>query len=144
MDILPRVLLISVTCRKMNQRLLNQQMGEIPEERLQDPVAWGYCQMDLFGPLSCRGDVNPRTTKKTWGMVIEDVNSGAVHLDIVQSYSAEAVIFTLRRFGALRGWPGMICTDPGSQLESAGGKLKSWWPSMGTSLQTFAGSKKFK
>ena len=28
-----------VPCRKMNQRRLNQQMGEIPEERLKDPVA---------------------------------------------------------------------------------------------------------
>lgn len=73
-----------VTCRKLSHRTLDQQMGDIPEERLQDPVARGSCQMDLFGPISCRGDVNPRTTKKTWGMVVEDVNSGAVHIDIVE------------------------------------------------------------
>ena len=58
------------------------------------------------------GDVNPRTTKKTWAVVIEDANSGAVHLDIVQDYSTQAVLMTLRRFGALRGWPGVICSDP--------------------------------
>ena len=64
----------SIQCRKMAQETLYQPVGEFPAEMLKEPVAWGYCQLDLFG----RGDVNPRTTKKTWGMVIEDVNSGAV------------------------------------------------------------------
>ena len=133
-----------VTCRELDHRTLQQQMGDIPEERLKDPSAWAYCQLDLFGPLSCRGDVNPRTTKKTWGVVIEDMNSGAVHLDIVQDYSASAVILSLRRFGSLRGWPGVINSDPGSQLESAGGRLETWWSEMGVSLQTFGGTKNFK
>ena len=48
-------------------------------------------------------------------MVIEDANSGAFHLDIVQDYSTQAVLMNLHRFGALRGWPGVICSDPGSQ-----------------------------
>ena len=59
-----------VRCRKLNKHLLSQQMGNIPEERLRDPHAWGFVQMDLFGPYKCRGDVNPRTSKKTWGIVI--------------------------------------------------------------------------
>ena len=133
-----------VTCRKLDNRTLQQQMGDIPDERLTDLSAWAYCQLDLLGPFSCRGEVNPRTTKKTWGVVIEDTNSGAVHLDIVQDYSAPAVILSLRRFGSLRGWPAVINTDPGSQLESAGGQLESWWSSMGASLQTFGGTKNFK
>ena len=57
-------------------------MGEISELRLKEPIAWGFCQLDLFGPFKCRGDVNPRTSKKTWGMIIEDVNSGAVILTL--------------------------------------------------------------
>ena len=81
-----------VPCRKVRKVMMEHVMGEIPRERLKEPVAWGYCQMDLFGPFSCRGDVNPRTSKKTWGMVIEDVNAGAVHLDIVQDYSTNAVL----------------------------------------------------
>ncbi len=133
-----------VTCRKLYHKLLSQKMGDIPEERLQDPHAWSYVQMDLFGPYKCRGDVNPRTSKKTWGLVIEDTNSGAVHLDVVKDYSAGAVIESLRRFGSLRGWPGVICSDPGSQLESAGGQIEEWWASMSDSLQTFSGTKNFK
>ena len=133
-----------VPCRKFARLTISQPLGELSFERLNTPIAWGYCQLDLFGPFSCRGDVNPRTTKKTWAMIIEDANSGAVHLDIVQDYSTNAVLMTLRRFGALRGWPGIICSDPGSQLESAGGKLESWWVTMCESLRTLAGMKNFR
>ena len=133
-----------IPCRKINHVTLCQPMGEIPAERLQEPMAWGYCQMDLFGPFYCRGDVNPRTTKKTWAVVIEDVNSGAVHLDIVQDYSTNAVLSMLRRFGSLRGWPSVISSDSGSQLESASGKLENWWQGMENSLRTLGSTKNFK
>ena len=95
-----------VNCRKVTHRLLTQRMGEIQE--------------DLFGPFLCRGDVNPRS-KKTWAMIIEDCNAGAVHLDVVTNYSAQAVISSLHSFASLRG---VICTDPGSQLESSRGQLE--------------------
>ena len=133
-----------VTCRKLAQQLLCQPMGGIPAERLSQLIAWSHCQIDLFGPFSCRSDVNARATKKIWGMVIEDMNSGAVYLDIVQDYSSPAVLLTLRRFGSMRGWPGVMYSDPGSQLESAGGKLEQWWTKMEDALRTFAASKNFK
>ena len=133
-----------IPCRKKSRKTLSQPLGELPSEQLKDPVAWGHCQMDLFGPFHCRGDVNPRTTKKTWGMVVEDVNSGAVHLDAVSDYSTSAVLMSLRRFGSLRGWPCQMRSDPGSQLESASGKLDNWWLTFEGSLQTFAGTKNFE
>ena len=119
-------------------------MGELPEDRLKQPVAWGYCQMDLMGPFSCRGDTNKRATVKTWGMLIEDTNSGAVYIDIVHDYSTSAVLLALRRFGANRGWPGVLSTDPGSQLESASGILENWWQSMGKQMREFASTKNFQ
>ena len=60
--------------------------------------------------------------------------SGAVHCDVVDDYSAEAVIVTLRKFVVLRGWPTVISSDPVSQLVSAGDKLESWYQEMGKSL----------
>ena len=130
-----------IPCRKNSHKMILPPMGGIPADQLKQPVAWGYCQMDLFGPFHCRGDVNPRTTKKTWGLVIEDVNSGAVHLDVVSDYSTDAVLLSLRRFGSLRGWPGILQSDPGSQLESASGKLENWWSSFEKPLSTLAGEK---
>ena len=133
-----------VDCRKNSGKPLVQPCGEIPAERIVQPFAWGYCQLDLFGPFKCRGDVNPRTSKKTWALIIEDTNAGAVFLDVVSDYSTLAVLMTMRRFGSLRGWPGVVQSDPGSQLESASGKLGSWWTQMEHALTTFAGTKNFR
>ena len=99
--------------------------------------------MDLFGPFSSRSDVISRASKKTWGLVIEDVNSGAVHLDVVSDYSTDSVLCTIRRFLALRGRPGVVHTDPGSQLESASGKLESWWERMKKGLSEWSSSRNF-
>ena len=133
-----------VPCRKSSGKPLYEPCGEIPAEQLQQPMAWGFCQLDLVGPVEVRGDINPRNRKKMWGMVIEDVNSGAVYLDIVTDYSTNSVLMTLRRFGSTHGWPGVIHSDPGSQLESASGKLECWWKNMKKSLATFAGTKNFR
>ena len=133
-----------VPCRKVDHKTLTPPMGELPEDVLKLSYAWGFCQLDLFGPMNCRGDVNPRMTKKVWGMVVEDVNSGAVHLDVVDDYSAHAVIMTLTRFGSLRGWPGVVSSDPGSQLESASGILMQWWSKMKKPLEAFASEQSFE
>ena len=133
-----------VPCRMISKITISQPMGEFSAECLNSMVAWGFCQLDLFGPFFCRDSVNARRTKKTWGMIIEDVNSGGVHLDVVEDYSTSAVLSTLRRFGNVRGYPGIICSDPGSQLESAGGKLESWWVTMGDALRNFGTTKNFR
>ena len=44
----------------------------------------------------------------------------------------------------MRGWPEKVYSDPGRQLESASGKLESWWKSTEQALSTFAGSKNFQ
>ena len=133
-----------VPCRKIERIRIQQPLGEFTYDRLNEPSAWGYCQLDLFGPIECRGEVKSRARKKIWGIIVEDSNSGAVHLDVVRDYSAEKVIMTLNRFGSLRGWPGTLCSDPGSQLESASGKLDSWWSSMGDTLRVLGSEKNFK
>ena len=46
-------------------------------------------------------------------------------MDVVQDYSAEAVLETLGRFTATKGWPNKIRLDPGSQLEAGGGCLEA-------------------
>ena len=38
----------------------------------------------------------------------------------------------------------MVYTDPGSQLESASGKLEGWWNSMERELREFGTSKNFQ
>ena len=132
-----------VTCRLLDKRPEGQVMGGIPKEQLVNPIAWGHVEMDLFGPFLCRGEVNKRTSKKVWGIVLVDRNSGAVHCDIVLDYSAQETIKALRRFAALRGWPSKFYSDPGSQLESSSGDLESWWTAFRDPLVDTANEKSF-
>ena len=122
---------------------MTQTMGHRVMEFSQKPSVWKHVEIDLKGPFLCSGEKNPRVTLKKWAAVIEDVYSGAVHCDVVDDYSAAAVIATIRKFVALRGWPTVVSSDAGSQLVSAGGKLESWYQEMGKSLQELASSKKF-
>ena len=132
-----------VVCRYLDKQPMKQVMGSLPKNQLISPIAWGHLEMDLFGPFSCRSDVNKRSTIKIWGMVLIDKNSGAVHADIVMDYSASETIKTLRRFAAIRGWPVKIHSDPGSQLVSSSGKLEAWWNCMGTQLANMAADSQF-
>ena len=119
-------------------------MGLRDMEFTETPKVWQQVEIDLMGPFKCRGDKNPRLLTKVWGVVVQDVYSGAVHADVVRDYSAQAVMETLRKFAALRGWPAVISSDPGSQLESAAGKLETWWTEMKDPLEELAGRQGFK
>ena len=132
-----------IVCRYLDKNALCQTMGSHAAKPLVSPMSWGHVEVDLFGPFSCRSDINKRSTKKTWAMVIVDRNSGAVHSDIVSDYSSQETIKTLRRFAALRGWPVVMYSDPGSQLVGASGNLESWFNSMKTDLEYFAGNTSF-
>ena len=127
-----------IICRYLDHNPIGQIMGNVPADRLIQPVAWGQVQLDLFGPFWCKSDVNKRSSKKVWGMILVDVNSKAMHCDIVLDYSSQEVIKTLRRFGNLRGWPSKIMSDPGSQLVSASGDMSSWWNMLSVDLMNQA------
>ena len=66
-----------------------------------------------------------------------------MHSDIVSDYSSQETIKTLRRFAALRGWPVVMFSDPGSQLVGASGNMESWFSSMKSDLEHFAGNTSF-
>ena len=70
--------------------------------------------MDFFQPLNCWGHKNAISTFRILGMAKKEVYNGDIHLDIVYDYSSDAVLETLKRFAAIRGWPTQISLDPGS------------------------------
>ena len=90
-------------------------------------------------PFFCHSDVNKCSTTKVWGAMLEDINSGAVYCDIVSNYSTEVLVLMLKHFSSIRGWPVRLMSDPRSQLESAAGKLSSWWWDMKDSMMEMVG-----
>jgi hypothetical protein len=113
-----------VLCKKSDELLEQQVMGQLPEERTKPAPAWSYVSLDLFGPYLIRGEVNKRTRGRGYGLIINCLLMRAVHLDVVSDYSTDSFLLALRRFISLRGSPMKVYSDRGSQLRAADKELK--------------------
>ncbi|CAG2217799.1 unnamed protein product [Mytilus edulis] len=113
-----------IICRKREKKIVGQQMGMLPIERLQPAPAFYYCAVDLFGPFMIRDTVKKRTHGKAYGVLFNCVTTRAVYVDLAEGYDTSSFIMTLRRFVTVRGYPRKMISDSGSQLVAAGKELQ--------------------
>ena len=111
-------------CRKREPKFLGQEMGNLPPERTQPSLPFTSVMLDLFGPILVKGEVQRRTTDKAYGVLFTDICSRAIHIEIVFGYDTDSFLLSLRRFAAIRGWPAIIYSDPGSQLVCADKEIR--------------------
>ena len=114
-----------IICRKLDKKLSEQVMGELPQERLKPSPAWHCTAIDLFGPFKIKDEVRKRTTGKAYGVIFNCLGTRAVYLDLTADYSTEKFLMVLRRFVSLRGYPFKLYSDNGPQLVAANKELKS-------------------
>lgn len=114
-----------VTCKKLDENLNKQVMGQLPEERLMPSPPWHSTAIDLFGPFKIRDQVKKRTIGKCYGVLFNCMSTRAVHIDLVDDYSTEAFLLALRRFTSLRGYPAKLYSDNGPQLVAASEELQN-------------------
>ena len=100
-------------------------MAPLPMERLKPSPPWLYTSLDFFGPFEVRGEVNKRSRGKAYGVLFNCLSCRAVYVDIAADYSTEGFLLVMRRFVSLRGYPSIVYSDPGSQLEAASKELKN-------------------
>ena len=117
-------------CKLREAKFLEQQMGQLPEARLKPAPAFNHVMIDLFGPYSVRGEVQKRTSGKSYGVIFTDLVMRAVHIEAVFGYDTESFLMALSRFVSVRGWPEIIYSDPGSQLIGAERELAETWKSI--------------
>ena len=113
-----------IRCRFLEKRLLTQVMSPLPIERLQPSPAFFHTSIDLFGPFSVRDTVKKRAFGKGYGVIFTCLYSRAVHLELAEGYDTKSFMLVLRRFVSLRGYPGTMRSDRGSQLTSMSKELK--------------------
>ena len=80
---------------------------------------------DLFGPLTIKGEVNKRTTMKVYGVLISDLLTRAVYVDLSANYSTDCFLMVSCRFMAMYGYPRVMFSDRGTQLVGAAQALKA-------------------
>jgi len=82
--------------RKLDKKLSEQVMGELPEERLRPSPAWHCTANDLFGLFKIKDEVRKRTTGKAYGVIFDCLGTRAVYLDLTADYSTEKFLMVLR------------------------------------------------
>ena len=112
-------------CKRLDKKLSEQVMGNLPIERLKPAPPWYSTSIDLFGPFTIRDEVKKRTTSKAYGVIFTCLATRAVHLDLAPDYSTEKFLMVQRKFASLRGYPCKIYSDNGPQLVAANRELQS-------------------
>lgn len=66
-------------CRKLRGRSLNQEMADLPFDRVDPAPPFSYCGVDYFGPFY---DKEGRKELKQYGVIFTCFTSRAVHFEI--------------------------------------------------------------
>ena len=113
-----------VKCRLLDKKCLEQSMGPLPNDRLKPSPPFYRISLDLFGPFLVKDTVKRRTTKKVYGLICNCLLSRAIHLELVEGYDMSNFLLSFKRFISIRGYPGYVYSDNGSQLVAANKELR--------------------
>ena len=107
-------------CKKLRAKPNNQQMGELPEERLERTAPFTHIGMDVFGPFHVK---DRRTEAKRWGLVMSCLYSRAIHIEVLEEMTTDCLILALRCFLAIRGPVQTIICDNGTNFVGMANEL---------------------
>ncbi|KAL6471732.1 hypothetical protein MHYP_G00203820 [Metynnis hypsauchen] len=110
-----------VLCRKLRRPTENQQMAELPRERLEASAPFTYSGMDCFGPFIVK---KARKESKRYGLIFTCRYSRAVHIEMLEDLSTDSFINALRCFISLRGAVRQLRCDQGSNFIGARNEFK--------------------
>ena len=115
-----------VICRKLRGKMGQQQMSDLPAERLQAAPPFTYVGLDIFGPweVSARRTRGGQANCKRWAVLFTCMCVRAVHIEVIESMTSSSFINALRRFFSLRGAPRQIRSDQGTNFIGACKELK--------------------
>ena len=110
-----------VTCRKGRGALQDQQMADLPSERVEAIGPFSYCGLDMFGPFTT---TLARKSFKRYVALFICLASKAVHLEVTYDMSTDSFISALRRFICRRGCVRSIRCDNGTNFVGARNELQ--------------------
>ena len=107
-------------CKLVRKTKCDQKMGYLPPERFEVGFPpFTNVSLDLAAPVKVTDMVKKRCTMKTWPLIICCLNTGAVHLELLHTYGADAFLLRWKVFTCTRGDPKFVVSDKGSQLQAA-------------------------
>lgn len=116
-----------VKCRRFHSRPETQKMADLPEERVNESPPFSYVGMDCFGPFEVK---EGRKMLKRYGLMITCLASRAVHIEVLEDMTTDALICAIRRTIAIRGNIRQIRSDRGTNFVGASRELRAEWEKM--------------
>ncbi|XP_064647469.1 uncharacterized protein LOC135500154 [Lineus longissimus] len=106
----------SVVCRKLRGEAASQKMCDLPGDRLEPAPPFTFCGLDCFGPFHTQ---DGRKQHKRYGLLFTCPALRAVHIELLDDMSTDAMLNALRRFIAIRGNVSKIRCDHGTNFVGA-------------------------
>lgn len=110
-----------IICRRHRRPTEEQRMADLPTERVEPSPPFTFCGMDCFGPFFTK---QGRKETKRYGLLFTCFSSRAVHIEMLDDMSTDALINGLRCFIAIRGAVRQIKSDQGTNFIGAKNELK--------------------
>ena len=109
-----------VNFRRQRQPLEDQKMANLPLDRIEPSPPFTYCGMDCFGPFMIK---EGRREMKKYAVIFTCLNSRAVHIEVLDDMTTDALLNALRCFIAMRGPVHQQRSDGGSNFVGARNEL---------------------
>ncbi len=110
-----------VPCRRARESPAEQRMADLPSDRVDPSPPFTYCGMDCFGPFHTK---QGRKEHKRYGLLFTCLCSRAVHIEMLEDMTTDALINALRCFLAIRGAVRHIRSDQGSNFVGAKNEME--------------------
>lgn len=111
-----------VQCRKLRRPTEEQQMAELPKERVEVSAPFTYSGIDCFGPFLIK---KARKEYKRYGLIFTCLSSRAIHIEMLEDLSTDAFINALRCFISIRGAVRQLYCDRGTNFTGARNELRT-------------------
>lgn len=109
-------------CKLRKAKPISPATGDLPPARVTHHTRpFSYTGLDYFGPIEVTVG---RHREKRWVALFTCMTIRAIHLEIVNSLSADSAIAALRRFIARRGQPTELWSDNATCFKAADKELK--------------------
>ena len=105
-------------CRAFHTEPFNEEAAPLPRERVHQRPPFSAVGVDMAGPVY-RKNPSGLAPLKTWLVLFTCAVVRAVHVELVESLSAEDFMKAFERFSARRGVPEVIYSDNGLNFKRA-------------------------
>lgn len=114
-----------LSCYRLQARPAQQQMADLPLNRVTSSHPFREVGVDFAGPFLIKSSpLRKAPTQKVYIALFICMATKAVHLEVVSSLDTAHFIMTLKRFIARRGLPSVILSDNATNFLGARNELK--------------------